>query len=203
MSKPSQGCRTCRHLNASGQLCGSPALRGELFCYYHHRDRQRQKLLKSQSRKRFPRLNGQLLDALNLPSPDDPDSIRVCIATLMRGILAGMIDREQAGQVLYLIQLATVNNARPPRNGPHLVAITDPEPIQFPEEVAAELTEPEISIPVEAVLVQRRDQVAEGRLVPGLVYEHANLDRVDKQWFTKPRIGDPIREAAPLDPDDE
>ena len=26
----------CRHIHTSGRRCGSPALRGEQFCYYHH-----------------------------------------------------------------------------------------------------------------------------------------------------------------------
>jgi hypothetical protein len=203
MSKHTKGCRTCRHLTAGGQLCGSPALKGELFCYYHHRDRQRQKLLKSERFSRAPRLTADLLDALNLPSPDDPDSIRVCIATLMRGILSGLINREQAGQVLYLIQLATVNNARETRSrGSHLVAITDPEPIQIPEDLAAEIPSSESSVPVEAVMVQRRAASADGVLVPNLVYSPANLDRVDRQWFTKPRPEGALTETSPR-PDNE
>jgi len=30
----------CRHFHASGRRCGSPALRGEQFCYYHHPNRR-------------------------------------------------------------------------------------------------------------------------------------------------------------------
>jgi hypothetical protein len=26
----------CRHIHAAGHQCGSPALRNEHFCYYHH-----------------------------------------------------------------------------------------------------------------------------------------------------------------------
>ena len=30
----------CRHIHTSGSRCGSPALRGESFCYYHHTTRR-------------------------------------------------------------------------------------------------------------------------------------------------------------------
>ena len=30
----------CRHIHTQGHRCGSPALRGELFCYYHHTTRK-------------------------------------------------------------------------------------------------------------------------------------------------------------------
>jgi len=29
-------CNLCRHILPAGRRCGSPALRGEQFCYYHH-----------------------------------------------------------------------------------------------------------------------------------------------------------------------
>jgi hypothetical protein len=138
MSQPLQ-YRTCRHLSADGVPCGSPALRGEYFCYYHHRDRQRQKLMSAHNARRITRLTPDLLDALQLPAPDDPASIRVCIATLMRGILSGLIDRNQAGQVLYLIQLATINNQHATDFDPEAAdvhAITDPEPIVIPADPA-------------------------------------------------------------------
>ena len=31
----------CHHIKTSGGKCGSPALRGELYCYFHSRPRQR------------------------------------------------------------------------------------------------------------------------------------------------------------------
>jgi hypothetical protein len=32
----------CRHIHTSGRRCGSPALRGEPFCYHHHTTRRPQ-----------------------------------------------------------------------------------------------------------------------------------------------------------------
>ena len=33
----------CRHIHAAGRQCGSPALRNEEFCYFHHTTRRRKK----------------------------------------------------------------------------------------------------------------------------------------------------------------
>jgi hypothetical protein len=30
----------CRHIHTAGNQCGSPALRNEIFCYYHHTTRR-------------------------------------------------------------------------------------------------------------------------------------------------------------------
>ena len=32
--------RTCIHIKTNGAQCGSPAMRGDLRCYYHHRQRK-------------------------------------------------------------------------------------------------------------------------------------------------------------------
>jgi hypothetical protein len=192
--------RTCRQLNADGILCGSPALKGERYCYYHQRDRQRRKVLDSPRMRRIHRLTPDVLKALDLPPMDDQASIRVCINTLMRGILAGLVDKQQAGQVLYLIQLATINNAidsTPTSN--HLVAITDPEPIEVPisEHPADEMPqepEPEPK-PLEAVMVQLRQDIS-GKLAPRLFYEQAQLEAIDKEWFTRPAC-EPEEEEEP------
>ena len=33
--------RSCDHLKEDGVPCGSPALRGEKLCFFHHRDHKR------------------------------------------------------------------------------------------------------------------------------------------------------------------
>jgi hypothetical protein len=35
-----QPAPVCRHTLATGRRCGSPCLRGEHFCYYHHTNRR-------------------------------------------------------------------------------------------------------------------------------------------------------------------
>jgi hypothetical protein len=34
---PHPNVRNCTHIKVTGQRCGSPALRGEFFCYFHTR----------------------------------------------------------------------------------------------------------------------------------------------------------------------
>ena len=36
----SVSCPTCHHLHPTGNRCGSPALRGEQFCFFHHPTRR-------------------------------------------------------------------------------------------------------------------------------------------------------------------
>lgn len=189
--------RTCRHLSADGRPCGSPALREQFFCYYHHRDRQRQKLLSGKTTRRILRLTPDVLDALQLPAPDDPASIRVCIATLMRGILSGLIDRDQAGQVLYLIQLATVNNQRALDydEDTYVHAITDPEPILVPEEESNEVASAGHTDAgavagyesLEVVMVRPRRDYTGDQLAPTEALQPASLDDFDLLRVTPPQ----------------
>ena len=45
-----QTIATCNHLFPDQHRCGSPALRGQAFCYFHHPDQQLAALRKSAAR---------------------------------------------------------------------------------------------------------------------------------------------------------
>ena len=103
--------RTCRHLRANGQFCGSPALRHNTLCYYHYRLAQRE--------QRRLRLGGPVDAAANtgieLPLLEDADSIQIAINEVTRAIIDQRIDHRRAGLLLYSFQLALQNtrNLRP------------------------------------------------------------------------------------------
>jgi hypothetical protein len=190
MSK--QPYRTCRQLTTEGRLCQSPALKGKMFCYYHQRDQQRRELLSARAIRRLTRLTPDLLDALQLPSPDDPASLRVWIHALMRGILSGLIKREEAAQVTYLIQLATVNNLHAGRLEPdpevacELRTIVDPDPIAPPTNQIADPEEAQRAAHRNAVfqngmeVVKVRPRSGFGTvLAPTAGFEQADLDEID------------------------
>ncbi len=107
-TKPSEWFRLrrprlqCRHILASGARCGSPALRDEAFCYYHH-----------STRKPIPR--SEIADrkahqaSFELPSPEDGLALQVGIGEVLRRIAANEIDRRRAGLLLYGLQIASSN----------------------------------------------------------------------------------------------
>jgi hypothetical protein len=142
---------TCHYVLADGRICQSPALRKQLFCYYHSRQRDRSRNIAASARRRQSQSNAQslpdldvaVITSLNLPTPDDPVAIQVCIAGILQAMMTGALSGALGGRLLYGLHLAKCNyrevdafNERH-RNtafaADHAdtisVAATDPEPI--------------------------------------------------------------------------
>ena len=80
--------RICHYIRTDGRRCGSPALRGRDFCYFHYQ--------------------------VNRPRPTVPplengDAIQLALTDLARAVLAETIDLKRAGVLAYILQTATVN----------------------------------------------------------------------------------------------
>ena len=114
----------CRHIQPSGQRCGSPSLRNEPFCYYHHTTR---KPAPKHGAIQLPRKH----TAFDLPRPEDRISVQHSIGEVLRLIAADEIDPRRAGLLLYGLQIASHNIAHEkttnaPELGPIIVEdITD------------------------------------------------------------------------------
>ena len=91
----------CRHIFTDGHRCGSPCLRGEPFCYYHHT-----------TRKPAPRQTPT--DAFQLPLPEDRSAIQSAIGTILQRIAANTLDPKRAGLLLYGLQIASLNLPKQP-----------------------------------------------------------------------------------------
>jgi hypothetical protein len=91
----------CKHLHSTGNPCGSPSLRGEEFCYFHHPTRRPRR-----TRGRKPRL-----PTFNLPTLDDRNSIQRSVAKVVSRVLSGRLDPQRAQVLLHLLRL--VNLAGP------------------------------------------------------------------------------------------
>ncbi|CAN5553081.1 hypothetical protein BH10ACI4_BH10ACI4_16370 [soil metagenome] len=94
----------CRHIHAQGHRCGSPTLRGELFCYYHHTTRRpisRQAMLDRA-------IEGP--DAtFTLAMAEDRHALQCTLIELLQRIAEKRIDTKRAKLLLYGLQIASAN----------------------------------------------------------------------------------------------
>jgi hypothetical protein len=90
----------CTHIKTNGTHCGSPALRGRRFCFFH-KNWQGQRI----------QLNAKLPDnsSFTLPVLEDVNSIQVALMQVLRLILSGQLDSRIAGLLLYGLQTASLN----------------------------------------------------------------------------------------------
>jgi hypothetical protein len=101
----------CRHVHADGRQCGSPALRRESFCYFHHSTRR-------------PKANPgkfRYLDAtepFELPIVEDIPSALSVAAQILCRIASNDLDTNRAGKMLYNLQIITTLLARAARTEP-------------------------------------------------------------------------------------
>jgi hypothetical protein len=93
----------CRHIFTDGRRCGSPCLRLESFCYYHHTTR---KPIADPAARRSRR-------ALTLPLPEDRSAIQHSIGEVLQRIAANKLDPRRAGLLLYGLQIAAMNLPKP------------------------------------------------------------------------------------------
>lgn len=112
----------CRHIFTDGHRCGSPCLRREDFCYYHHT-----------SRKPAPRRPRES-PGFNIAPPEDRAAIQLTIGEVLARIASEQLDPRRAGLLLYGLQIASGNLPRqaasrtPPEPGTVVEDITeDPE----------------------------------------------------------------------------
>jgi hypothetical protein len=89
--------RTCTHIKVNGIPCGSPALRGEQFCYFHKRLFHGVRVPKS-----------RLLQSALL---ENEEAIQVSIMQLVNELLTGNMELKRAEIVLRALNTA-VRNAR-------------------------------------------------------------------------------------------
>ncbi len=90
----------CRHIFTDGRRCGSPCLRGEPFCYYHHTTR---KPVANPHQRRARHA------AFTLPLPEDHSAIQAAIGILLQRLAANHIDLRRARLLLYALRIASAN----------------------------------------------------------------------------------------------
>lgn len=89
----------CHHILPDGHQCGSPALRGEDYCYFHHPDRQPRP---RKQRTRYPNPNPEMLAEI-----DSPEAIHQPLSSVLHALAADTISLYQAQTMIYALQRAS------------------------------------------------------------------------------------------------
>lgn len=95
--------RHCEHVKANGHFCGSPALRGRNYCYFHMVHIGRQLRQQSCAARGLP------ASAMELPLLEDAASLQLALMQVTEALLRGSLDHKTAGLVLYSLQTAAIN----------------------------------------------------------------------------------------------
>jgi len=125
-----KAARQCEHIKSNGEFCGSPALRGRNYCYFHltHIGRrlraERQFQPSQQAQGSAGKQDAQLGQepnaampetgempgvALELPPLEDTNAIQIALMQVVDAILHNRLDNKRAGLVLYALQTASRN----------------------------------------------------------------------------------------------
>jgi hypothetical protein len=89
----------CQHRIGDAR-CGSPAKRGKRYCYFHQREHQRGTKRKAeQARQRW-------FESVAL---DDANAVQKALTQVMQRLASGQIEHKNAGQILYKLQIASMN----------------------------------------------------------------------------------------------
>jgi len=88
--------RNCTHIKVTGQQCGSPALRGEFFCYFHTR------VIKGVQQRVDMRLDSMAL-------LEDCEAIQFSIMHVVDGLVKGTLDPTRARLIIQALRIAARN----------------------------------------------------------------------------------------------
>ncbi len=89
----------CRHIKTSGGKCGSPALRGKPYCYFHSRLKER---------INQPSISPSPLSK-EIANLEDRGAIQHAVTEVARAVADYRIDTKRAGILLYALQIASGN----------------------------------------------------------------------------------------------
>jgi hypothetical protein len=88
--------RNCTHIKVTGQRCGSPALRGEFFCYFHTR------VIKGVQQRVDMQLHSMAL-------LEDCEAIQLSIMHVVDGLIKGTLDPTRARLIIQALRIAARN----------------------------------------------------------------------------------------------
>lgn len=92
----------CQYQQEDGTGCQRPARRRLRLCDYHHREHKRN------AKRIAERASQRWFKSIAL---DNPKSIQKALSQVMQRLLNGEIDHDRAGQLLYILQIASLDQA--------------------------------------------------------------------------------------------
>lgn len=104
--------RQCEHIRTNGEFCGSPALRGRNYCYFHLTYIGRRLRAERVRQKAAAYGVDPSVVPLELPPLEDANAVQMALTQVIDAILHNRIDSKRAGLVLYALQTASSNLAR-------------------------------------------------------------------------------------------
>ena len=100
---------TCRHIHTRGVQCGSPALSGRGFCFFHQNLHDRHQVFHRTAGTPGYLLPGQHVE---LPALEDREAVQLALSVVINALATGQLETRRATALLYGLQLAGMN-ARP------------------------------------------------------------------------------------------
>ncbi len=101
MSLYPESVARCQHIKINGTQCGSPALRHEIYCFFHMR--WALKSMEIDEGRQRERWNA------TLALPEDADSIQMGLGEVIRLMMTRQVDHRTAALTLYALQTASAN----------------------------------------------------------------------------------------------
>ena len=134
---PHPNVRKCTHIKVTGQQCGSPALRGEFFCYFHTR------VIKGVQQRVDMRLDSMAL-------LEDCEAIQLSIMHVVDGLVKGTLDPTRARLIIQALRIAARNAKNVRFDDVHYRASEQPMVRQVPDYARQYLIEhPELGPPLD------------------------------------------------------
>jgi hypothetical protein len=128
--------RHCTHIKVTGQQCGSPALRGEFFCYFHTR------VIKGVQQRVDMQLHSMAL-------LEDCESIQLSLMHVVDGLIKGTLDATRARLIIQALRIAARNAKNVRFDDVHYRASEPPMVRQVPDYARQYLIEhPELGPPI-------------------------------------------------------
>ena len=100
----------CRHIRTNGLQCGAPKLHDGVYCFFHNRLNRRHT-----SYRHTEITRGYLVPGhhIQLTALEDRESVQVALSVVINALATGLLETKRATALLYGLQLASMNAARP------------------------------------------------------------------------------------------
>ena len=136
--------RVCTHIKVTGVRCGSPALRGEQFCYFH------QRMHRGVRTPPQARLHPIALI-------EDEESIQTALMEVINALMRNTIDLKRAALILRALHIAVKNASRVKINANSRSMVTEiPDYTEQPIDEATAAQQAELDIPESIVPPESR-----------------------------------------------